>query len=369
MPETLSSTLQAILALDEFIVQGYFVLIMPDTTTIQFATDEIVFDHNTFQNFIDELGEINTTIENPIDAVQITIQNLDTDFIENILTNRMEFRKAIIEIGEYYSNKSESLIELIPAFYGKPFNPNGTDAQLSFQVISPFDDGSTFVANRTLNDLCTFIYKDSATCGSTDSQATCNKRRGAVGGCNIDYRFGGFEFPDEPDPIAPGGGIEPGGGGGGGGLGTCPSVKDFVYIAPDSQKRAESVRIGDLLWNPIDLTYSKVIHAEIIENHRRIEIRTGNGCVSRSSETHKLLIAFDDNIGTRVENFVVGDLVLTYNNGTLEMSNICKIIPLERGDVMLIELENKHLYINGSKFNKGIVAHNRKEDGGDIIIL
>jgi hypothetical protein len=366
MPEQLSTTLQQILALDEFYIQGYFVLVMPDNTIFRFATDEITISGNSFENFIEEFGEINNTLENPIDNVPITIQNLDITFINKIVSSRNDFKKATVSLGEYYYNKDKSLIDILEVFYGKPFNPKGNDSQLSFTVISPFDDGSTYVADRTLNDLCSFIYKDVATCGSTDVRSNCNKRRGVSDGCNIDHRFGGWEFPDEQTFTPPGGGDIFGGGDDGGGIGTCPSVEDFVFTAPDVQKRANLVQDGDILWNPVTKEFDKVIKAEIIPNQKLLKIFTANGCISRSSETHKLLTHANDDRGTPCKDLQIDDNLLTYKDGFLEISNIIRIKDCGFGDVMLIELEHKHLYVSGMEFNKGIVAHNNKT--GDIIL-
>ena len=208
-----------------------------------------------------------------------------------------------------------------------------------------------------------------ATCGSTSSQIRCSKHRGTVGGCNIDHRFGGFAFPDEPDSIAPGGAGE-GDPGGNGGLGTCPSVNDLVWHTKYSQQPAGTVAKGDKLWNPITNKFSTVTKAEIIPNQKILRVETANGCISRSSVTHKLIIAVFDKVGTKVCNLQEKDLVLTYSNSILEMSNIISIREDGFEDVMLIELEDgNRIYCSGSNFGNGIVAHNRKEDGGDIIIL
>jgi hypothetical protein len=192
----------------------------------------------------------------------------------------------------------------------------------------------------------------------------------AFGDCVAAETLSGAEwkFPGLPSGSTPGSG---GNGDDGGGDPTCPSVNDYVWDKPNRQKRAGSVKKGDKLWNPITWKYAVVNKAEIIPNQQIIRVETANGCISRSSETHKLIIAVCDEIGTKICNLQEKDLVLTYSNSTLELSKIISIRKDDFDDVILLELEDgNRIYCSGSKIGNGLVAHNRKEDiiiGGGIL--
>ncbi len=324
MPRSINSQLTALLPACE--TQSALVLTLIDTVQtawIQENAGETIIDSQTFTPHLQINDELRQTIENPVDRVSVSIQNVDKNLGIDLIENLSNYTFADGRILRLYRDiRNPAISQTKTIFNGLLTEIDATEKAVNFSFSPDYIAFGDCVAAETLS--------------------------GAE-----------WKFPGLPNGSTPGSG---GNGDDGGGDPTCPSVDDFVFTSPKTQKKAGLVRIGDKLWNPISLTYSKVIKAERILNQKLSQIRSGNGCLSRSSETHKLLIDASDNQGTQVKNLIVKDWVLTYKTGKLEMSNIVEKLEIGFGDVMLIELEDKHLYINGSKFNRGIVAHNRKED-------
>jgi hypothetical protein len=313
--------------------QSALVLMLNDATVKRWIQENAGETTIASQPFIPHLvinEELRQTIENPVDRVSVSIQNVDRNLGINIIQNLRNYKFADGLIQRMYRDIRDPSISQTKTIFHGLVTEVGVDEKIATFSFSP-----------------DYI---------------------AFGNCVAAETISGAEwkFPGLPTPTEPGGG----GDDGGGVIFTCPSVDDFVWVGKNTQMQARLVKIGDKLWNPINQTYSTVTKAEIILNQRIIRIETANKCVSRSSETHKLIIDFNDNVGTKVCNLQEKDLVLTYSNFQLEMSSIVSIREDGFEDVVWIELETgNRIYCSGSDYKKGIVAHNAKDEiGGGILI-
>ena len=193
----------------------------PSVAPLRLATDDLQKSLIDYDNKIESVSEIRQTIEMPIDRVNLTISNKDLFFDTHLAINFFEWQKAEAVLYRRYFSADESLSEDVEVFRGAATGLATDDANytFSFQIISDTISRGLIVANRTLVEPCSFVFKDPQTCGYTGAGTVCDHRlKSDCTTYNNTHHFGGTESRYVNKPAAPGsaGNLDTGGGIGGG---------------------------------------------------------------------------------------------------------------------------------------------------------
>ncbi|MCC7308521.1 MAG: hypothetical protein IT173_13225 [Acidobacteria bacterium] len=376
MGQTLSVTMQNIMAGQNRKVDHTIDLLFPDATTFRFATSPLnIAGRGVYANDLENVGDINRTIESPVNSVSVGIQNVDRVLGLHVATYWQKWRTAEAVIGRYYRGGADyALSEWVERFRGAVQRPDADDLQIKFDLIPDTIAPGLIVANRTLSLTCGFKYKDAKTCGSATARLTCNHVLKSPAGCDGDnnaHHFGGMEHRNNPDINVPGTGgnpinpgpIHP----------PCPRLDQFVLVrAADGEPRpkmAAYVTEEDEIWNPVRKQFYPIAAVRIVKEPIW-ELVTSSGAVGYSSFRHPVLWYQEHATGEPVENFIAGNPVLCVQKKRIVNTLAVLSRPTgETADVMMITMDAptdaEKVYCYGDSREKFIVCHNRKWDTGD----
>jgi hypothetical protein len=225
MPRTISSTLATILALPSPEVHSTVLIVAASGEEKRFATRELDIAGESFSGGLKSIGEIKQSLTGSTDRVSVIIQNVNRLLGRDLASGWLNFAEIIV--GRYFAGNGQTAH--VEMFRGKAANIEAGDETVQINVISEIAAIGFVAAIRTLSEKCAFRYKDSF-CGAPSSETACNKvwksKQGCLGRANI-HRFGGWTFPNPPQPSVPGSGVNnwTGVGNGGWGIGRNP---DFI---------------------------------------------------------------------------------------------------------------------------------------------
>lgn len=384
MGQTLSTTMQAILADQDRKITKTLDVIFPDATSFRFATGPNnlnIAGRGVYTNDLEHVGDINRTIESPVNSVSIGIQNKDRVLGLHVATYWQKWRTAEAVVGRFYRGGPDyALTEWNERFRGVVQRPNADDFQVTFDLIPDTVSPGLIVAIRSLAPNCPWKYKDARTCGSTTSRLVCNHLLKSVEGCDGDdnaHHFGGMEHRANPDVSIPGTGgnedpgpINP----------PCPREDQYVRVRGEDGKPTPKMvcffTADDWLWNPVRKKFYPTRSATIVRDQPIWELLANTGAVGYSSFRHPVLWYQEHRTGEPVEKFKAGDPVLGVIKKRLaNMQAVLSQPTGERGNVMRIEMDaptdEEKVYCYGDSPDKMIVCHNSKEpwDGGGKIFL
>lgn len=349
-------------------------LTFPDATSFRFASARLTIPgRGTYTNDLENVGDINRTIESPLNSVSIGIQNKDRVLGLHVATYWQKWRKAEAVIGRYYRGGDDyALTEWVERFRGAVQKPNADDFKVTMDLIPDTSSSGLIVAVTNLGLLCTSVYKDPQTCGSTTPRLKCNHTLKSTAGCDGDensHRFAGMEHRNNPDLNVPGTGgnpIPPGPI-----ENPCPQLDQFVLVRGDDGKPAAKMVCffteDDWLWNPILRKFFPTKSAVIVHDQPIFELVTNAGAVGFSSFGHPVLWYRDHATGEPVKNFTPGDPVLgVIRKRLVNMSAIIARPTGTTADVMRIEMDAptnaEKIYCWGDSPEKLIACHNAKQN-------
>lgn len=380
MGQTLSPTMQLILADRNRKVDYTLDLSFPDGSSFKFATARhTIAGRGSYLNDLENVGDINRTIESPVNSVSIAIQNKDRILGQHVATYWQKWRRAEAVIGRYYrGGRNYGLTEWVERFSGAVQKPNADDFQVTMDIVPDTVSEGLVVAIRGLGLLCPNKYKDPKTCASTSPRLTCNHVLKSVDGCDGDdnsHHFMGMEHRNNPDVNIPGSGGNPVDPGDPGGPVYCPRIDQYSRVRGENGKPAPKM-VGflteeDWLWHPILRRFFRVKVARIIKDQPIFELITNMGAVGYSSFSHPVLWYQDHETGEPVERFSTGDPVLGVIKDRLKNMVTLLAQPTgETGDVMWIEIDAESnaekIYCYGDSEEKQIVCHNAKPWEGSV---
>lgn len=374
MSRTLSSTMTSIFAGSSRKIDWTLDLTFPDASVFRYATAPLTILSNTYSNDLESVGEIQQSLDAPVDRVRIAVQNKDRVLGQHVANYWQKWRRATVVLGRYYRGGTNlALAEWKSMFTGAVQKPNANDQQVFFDVITDTVSPGGIVTNRTEDPTCVYVFKDPKTCGYVGLESTCNHKLKSPGGCDgrdNSYRFGGMEHRYNPDfwiPGTPGNPLDelPSGDGGDGPYRYCPRIDQFVLVKGDDG-RPTPLMVGFLtedyeLFNPITRSFHRLMYARLVENQPMGEMIASNGAVGYSSKKHRILWYKEHSNGEALENFCSGDPVLGWAKNKL-VNTRCLIAKDtgEKGSVMQIEMRDGHIYCYGDNPEKMIVCHNWK---------
>jgi hypothetical protein len=307
--------------------QSALILTVPTVGTKRWIQEDALIETtiggNTYLPDLQATDELRQSIENPVDRVSVTIQNVDTDLGIELITNPEKFMFAEATIPRLYRNSRDySDSQLKTLFRGVVTAVDADEKQVKFEFSPDYV---------------------------------------AFGACVAADTFTGDEwkFPELPVSTPPGTGDDiiiigdP----------TCPAVSDFIPVDRNGfVVRAGDLKVGDIVWNPVAAKFSTVTKAEIIRNQAIWKTTALNGRFARSSNTHKLIADLADAVGSPLYKLKRRDPVLTFLK-YCDQSEIFTIVPDGFEDVIWIELDGERIYASGTDPKLGfLVAHNRKPD-------
>jgi hypothetical protein len=370
MPETLSTTMQNILAGRKRKADYTIDITFPDATFFKFATAPLTISgRGTYTNDLEAVGEIRRTIDaSATDRVSIGIQNLDRVLGLHVAEHWQKWRRAEAVIGRYYrGGASYALTEWIERFRGAILKPNANDFQVTMDIIVDTVSPGQIVCNRSLAPTCPFKFKDPKTCAYVGSETLCNHNLKSSGGCdgrNNTHHFGGTEHRYNPDVNIPGTDGNPGDDPGHGP--PCPRLDQYVRVRGENGERTTKMVCffteEDWLWNPVTQRFHETEAIEIFRNVPIWEIVTSNGAVGYSSFSHPVLWYKEHTTGEPVARFQIGDPVLCEEKKLVAARAVGSRPTGESGDVMRITMKDGKIYCYGNAEDKLIVCHNRKND-------
>jgi len=363
-----STDLQNLLDLPSCKTQTTLDLILTDTTQIHVATEALtdVDSIGADIDYADDLrrtNDLKQSVFAPPNRVTASIQNVDKAFgIDHITAESLIKAEAIV--GRYFVDESGVLPSVwVELFRGEARPTQLTETAVEIEVLNDLSASGYCVGDWTLAENCQFIYKHAGTCGSASVRATCNKKRRSKAGCSGDdneHHFGGMEFPDVQTPSVPtGGDPEPPD------PPTCPRTDQYVLIeGPDGNAiatLAEHVTQDTLLFNPVKGTFHRIRSVRIVRDQPIWMILAEGGIECFSSRTHRIIGSSDDASGSRIDLLGRGDDVLTYSTNLLMRTKAIAVHEAgEIDDVVMIEMEDGHIYCAGDDGKRFVVCHNAK---------
>lgn len=367
--------MQAILADRNRKVDYTLDIYFPDATSFSFATAPLDFVTGriaSYTNDLETVGDINRTIESPVNSVSVGIQNKDRVLGLHVATYWQKWRTAEAVIGRYYRGGADfALAEWIERFRGAIQKPNANDLQVTMDIVPDTVSPGLIVATRGLGLLCPSKYKHPKTCGSTTARLNCNHVLKSSAGCDGDdnsHRFAGMEHRNNPDvnvpgsggnPVDPPGPINP----------PCPRLDQYVKVRGDDGKPVAKMVCffteEDWLWNPIRRRFYPTRSATVVKDEPIFELVTNAGAVGYSSFSHPVLWHRSHETGEPVSKFAAGNPVLGVIRNRLQNLSAVLAQPTgEKGDVMRIEMDAptdaEKIYCYGDAEDKMIACHNYK---------
>jgi hypothetical protein len=383
MGQAFSTTMHAIMADRNRKIPITIDIVFPDSTSFRFATGPnnlSIPGRGVYTNDLENVGDINRTIESPVNSVSVGIQNKDRVLGLHVATYWQKWRTAEAVIGRFYQGgDSYALTEWVERFRGVVQKPDANDMQVTFDLIPDTVAPGLIVAIRGLGLNCGFRYKDPKTCASVSPRLTCNHLLKSSGGCDGDdnsEHFGGMEHRQNPDVSVPGTGGNP----------DdppiripCPRLDQYVKVRGEDGRPVPKMVCffteEDWLWNPVRKKFYRTTAATIVKDQPIWELLTNAGAAGYSSFRHPVLWYQEHATGEPVENFKPGDPVLGEIKGRLANMQALMSQPAgELSDVMRISMDAptdaEKVYCYGDSPEKMIVCHNAKpyeDPGGGIL--
>lgn len=363
MGRPVSSDLEKLLQMSACSSHTTLDLYLQDSSELHFATDTFVIDAIGYSPELRQTDEIKQTIFVPPDRVNVLVQNVDKQFGATVAAEDLVKAEAVV--GRYYRDPAGAESPVWEELFRGEVRPVSLDErEARLEVLHDLAAAGFCVADWTLAENCQFVFKHAATCGYAGGLPTCNKKRKSEAGCEgraNDHHYGGMEYPDIQKAAAPTGG------GGGGGHNTCPRVDQWVPAAAADGTicpiQAGTVEHGDWLYNPLSETFSKVRSARIVKGQSIWRMASTAGVSGYSSGTHPVFPFREHPSGIRVDEVEEGGPLLLWSHAKGLFNHAVKIVGEmgETGDVVLIELEDGHVYAYGDSPETYIVCHNSKD--------
>lgn len=372
MGREVPSGLQPLLDLPSCETQSTLDLYLTDTSEYHFSTRalssiDIGTDTVDYTADLRSVDIIKQSILAATDRVTAVVQNVDKTIGEVAALESLTHAVAVV--GRYYTDpagvESPMWVEL---FRGEAFPTQIDEKALQIEILNDLAATGYCVAAWTLAENCQFIFKESATCGYSGGETTCNKKRRSPDGCfgrANEHHFGGMEFPDFQVATVDSAGT---GDTGDGQHHNCPRVDQYVLVerglsAMPGPLRVSALTLDHRLYNPVTKTFHRIKSLRIVERQQIWRVTAENGAESYSSRSHLVLWYREHVTGEPVKNFVLKDPVLTTIDERLDDSSVAIIGCInEAADVMAIEMEDGHIYAAGNDPDKMVVCHNKAID-------
>lgn len=371
MPREISSGLADLLAKHSVNTQTTLDIIRTSGKgdPLYLATDSFTIDTREYSADLLRADQIQQSIAVSTNRVTVRISNVDKVF-GGIVAGESLIR-AVAILGRFFRDEQTAedepdTGEWAELFRGEIIPIEFTESEAVLEIVHDLTAAGFCVANWTLSPPCQTVFKQADTCGYGGAETTCNKLRRSKNGCagrGNEHRFVGMEFPDiqlsaPPPPI--------GGGGGGFPTGSCPRRDQYVLARGDSDftrivRRAEQIKPGHHLWDPVNGRWNKVLSAEIVAGQQIWEITAENGASKYVSATHPIIRNAEDTSGLAVQTIKPNEQALTWSRGKLMQSTVRSVRrTAERADVVKIETDGNHIYCIGERPDAMIVGHNSK---------
>lgn len=145
----------------------------------------------------------------------------------------------------------------------------------------------------------------------------------------------------------------------------CPEVNQWVLVNHEGvpvPRRASTLTLDDLLYNPITKTFEKVTRADIVDS-ALWTVSTINGVKVTGSPTTPLIIGTWDAKGHPLEKCETNMNVLSLLEN-LEYTKLRAVTrKRKKGQVVHLSTEGPtHIYCAGTMADKFLMLHNRKPD-------
>lgn len=348
-------------------------LLLTNSTQYHFSTAAFTGTNGTvYTDDLRRVGEIKQSVSQSVDRVQISIQNVDKVFGDEVPAEALI--KATAIVGRQYggSEIDSSLRAWAELFRGEVRPISMDENEVVIEVVNDLAAAGFCVAHWSLAENCQFVYKHAGTCGYAGGIATCNKRRKSPAGClghDNEHHFGGMEFPDSQTTTPPTG-DDPGDGGGG--WIPCPRTDQFVLVrahwtSKPRPKRVSMLGSEDELYNPVTGVFAKIKSIRFVPDEPIFSLQVTEA-LGFSSGSHPIIQSIDDHKGIAVQKMTGSESVLIWSKGDLSESSVAQVLRTsERATVAKIELVSGHIYAYGdTSSGPFIVCHNSKpgDDGG-----
>ena len=377
MGREVPSGLQPLLDLPSCETQSTLDLYLTDTSEYHFSTRalssiDIGTDTVDYTADLRSVDIIKQSILAATDRVTAVVQNVDKTIGEVAALESLTHAVAVV--GRYYTDpagvESPMWVEL---FRGEAFPTQIDEKALQIEILNDLAATGYCVAAWTLAENCQFIFKESATCGYSGGETTCNKKRKSDAGCigrSNDHHFGGMEFPDFQTAS-----VDVSGGGDTGTGGdinpNCPRVDQWIPVSgPQGQievKQARYITTDDLVCNPKTKLFERVKSARIVKDQPIWCIAASAGIAGYSSPSHPVFPYIEHVNGIAVRETFDDDPLLLWRRQDRKLIDDFVLASFDTGDiddVVRIELEAGHVYAYGDNEDLFIACHNSKWIGG-----
>jgi len=208
-------------------------------------------DPVTYDNWIRSVSEMRSSIDQSVDRVTVTCQNLTSDLGFDLASDLRQLDYAIVEYGKQYESlRTPGLLEDISQlFRGVLANAEAGEEEIIFEVIVDYESLGSIIASRGLSPLCTWVYQNGIECTSASIEALCPRTRKACIARGVEQEFGGWADYEQPASTPPG---EGGNDGGGIGSGECFTLNTPIWTP------AGEIPIGDLPLGRLDYRFKVV---------------------------------------------------------------------------------------------------------------
>ena len=114
-----------------------------------------------YRDCIRQIGELNSSIEKPIDRITVRCQNVDSVLGLNLASGSRLLDYAFADYGKIYqSNANPALVEDIPrVFPGVVAGANVSRASIEFDLIVDYEALWRTVSARSMSPKCDAVYK------------------------------------------------------------------------------------------------------------------------------------------------------------------------------------------------------------------
>lgn len=184
MGRTVTSGLQALLDKRSCNTQSTLSLILAKGAgEYHFATEAFNTGLSTFTADLRSQDALQQSISTPTNRAAVRIQNVDKLF-GTVITNEA-LKKAEASIGRYYRDENNlgATGEWVELFRGDVIPLEINEAEAILEIVHDLTAAGFCVGAYTLAENCQLVYKQADTCGSTSSEALCNKKRKSKHGC------------------------------------------------------------------------------------------------------------------------------------------------------------------------------------------
>jgi hypothetical protein len=342
-----------------------------DTLAIYMANgDELLLSRGavtsakgTYLNWIRSVSEMRSSIDQAIDRVTITCQNVTSDLGFNLASSLRQLDYATADYGkQYQSLRNLALVEEIPKmFRGVLANGEADEENMIFELIVDYESLGAIIASRGLGPLCSWIYQNGIECTSPSGETSCPKTRAGCFKREVEHEHGGFPDCEQPVTTPPGGG---GDDGGGIGNGTCFTLDTPIWT-PGGEIPIGELRAGERVVSFHEKSGDIDYKDEIVEVHEHeatgyYTLEFDHGIVNVTPE-HPFMVEFGK--FTTADWLRLGDTVKSHTHRWHD-STLRKI---RWNSDRKIKVRNLHVKLNHTYFANRCAVHNLKPlGGGDI---